>query len=269
MQWFSGLNAVAQTFLATIFTWGLTALGAAMTFFVRELTGRACASMRGFAAGVMIGAAFWSLLAPAIVMSGRSGGITWVQAVIGFLAGGAFLLVVDKTLPHLHVGLPPESAEGFQTTWKKSVLRVLSTAVHNVPEGIALGAVFGAAAGGMPGVSLGGAVALTVGIGLQNIPEGTCVSVPLRRGGMRSRRAFWYGQMSGAVEPAVAVIVALFVLVVPSLLAYALPFAAGAMVFVVIEEVLPDARLDRHTDLTATTALIGFSVMMILALVLR
>ncbi len=264
MEWFSGLNAVMQALLATIVTWMLTAAGAATVFVFRNVDRKILDSMMGFAAGVMIAASFWSLLGPAIVMTEETGGITWLPASIGFLVGGAFLLAVDKVLPHLHLGYPREEAEGVDTPWKRSVLLVLAITLHNIPEGLAVGIAFGAVAGGVPGATIGGAVALTIGIAIQNFPEGACVSVPLRREGMRSRRAFWYGQLSGAVEPVAGVIGALAVLLVRPLLPYALGFAAGAMLFVVVEELIPESQLAKNTDLATAFTLIGFTVMMIL-----
>lgn len=264
MEWFANLNPILQAFVATVFTWGMTALGAALVFVFREVSRKVLDSMMGFAAGVMIAASFWSLLAPAISMVEEQGGIAWLPPVVGFLAGGAFLLAVDKVLPHLHIGFPREEAEGVETTWKRSVLLVLAITLHNIPEGLAVGVAFGAVAAGIPEASFGAAVALAVGIGIQNFPEGTSVSVPLRREGMRARRAFWYGQLSGAVEPIAGVLGALAVLTVRPLLPYALAFAAGAMIFVVVEELIPESQLARNTDLATGFTLIGFAVMMTL-----
>ncbi len=264
MVWFADLNAVMQALLATLFTWLLTAAGSAMVFPFRNVNRKILDSMMGFAAGVMIAASFWSLLGPAIVMTEEIGGVTWLPAAIGFLVGGAFLLAVDKVLPHLHLGYPREEAEGVDTPWKRSVLLVLAITLHNIPEGLAVGIAFGAVAGGVPGATLGGAIALAIGIAIQNFPEGACVSVPLRREGMRARRAFWYGQLSGAVEPVAGVIGALAVLLVRRLLPYALGFAAGAMLFVVVEELIPESQLAKNTDLATAFTLIGFTVMMVL-----
>ncbi len=268
MQWFAGLNAVVQTLFATILTWGLTAAGAATVFLFREIDRKLREAMKGFAAGVMIAVSFWSLLAPAMETTSRSSRISWLPAAIGFLAGGCFLFIVDKVLPHLHAGSPLDQAEGPGTAWKRSVLLVAATALHNIPEGIAVGFAFAAAAGGMPGASVGSAIALTIGIGIQNFPEGVAVSVPLRREGMRPRRAFWYGQMSGAVEPVVAVIGALAVVMIPASAPYALAFAAGAMVFMVVEDIAPEPHEGRNADLRAAVMLVGFTAMMILDAVL-
>jgi ZIP family zinc transporter len=264
MDWFAGLNPIIQALLATLFTWLLTALGAALVFLFRSVNRRVLDGMMGFAAGVMIAASFWSLLAPAIQMSEESGGSPWVAPMVGFLVGGGFLLLVDKILPHVHIGYPRESAEGISTTWKRSVLLVLAITLHNIPEGLAVGVAFGAVASGFPSATLGGAIALALGIGIQNFPEGTSVSVPLRREGIRPAKAFWYGQLSGAVEPVAGVLGALAVFLVRPLLPYALAFAAGAMLFVVVEELIPESQLDKNTDIATVFSLIGFSVMMVL-----
>ena len=264
MSWFVEQHPILQALLATLFTWALTAGGSALVFFFRGVNRKVLDSMMGFAAGVMIAASFWSLLAPAIAMTEDSGGVGWIPAVVGFLAGGAFLLVVDKVLPHLHVGFPREEAEGISTTWRRSVLLVLAITLHNIPEGLAVGVAFGAVASGLPEATIGSAIALAVGIGIQNFPEGTSVAVPLRREGMRAGRAFAYGQLSGVVEPVAGVLGALAVIVVRPLLPYALAFAAGAMIFVVVEELIPESQLAKNTDLATTFTLIGFAVMMAL-----
>ncbi len=264
MDWFTSLNPVLQALLATLFTWGLTALGAALVFFFRGVNQKVLDSMMGFAAGVMIAASFWSLLAPAIEMVEQDGGIIWLPPVVGFLAGGAFLLGVDKVLPHLHFGQPREEAEGISTTWRRSVLLVLAITLHNIPEGLAVGVAFGAVASGMPSATIGGAIALAIGIGIQNFPEGTSVSVPLRREGFKAGRAFWYGQLSGIVEPIAGVLGAVAVLLVRPLLPYALAFAAGSMIFVVVEELIPASQQGNNTDLATIFTLVGFAVMMTL-----
>ncbi|MBM4144302.1 MAG: ZIP family metal transporter [Lentisphaerae bacterium] len=260
MQWFRSLDPVLQALLATCFTWGVTALGAGLVFFTRTMSRRLLDAALGFAAGVMIAASYWSLLAPAIEMAdGR-----WFPATSGFLLGGAFLWAVDKVLPHLHPGLPTSEAEGIHTSWQRSVLLVLAITLHNIPEGLAVGVAFGALAHGLPAASFGGAAALALGIGIQNFPEGAAVSLPLRREGMSRRKSFWYGQLSGAVEPVAGVLGALAVLAVKPLLPYALAFAAGAMIFVVIEELVPESQHEGNTDLATTGAMAGFAVMMTL-----
>ncbi len=262
--WFIELHPVLQALLATLFTWAVTAAGAALVFLFRTVDRKALDGMMGFAAGVMIAASFWSLLAPAIEMTAEQGGIPWIPPVVGFLLGGLFLLGVDKVLPHLHLGFPREEAEGVSTNWKRSVLLVLAITLHNIPEGLAVGVAFGAVASGYPSATIGGAIALALGIGIQNFPEGTCVSVPLRREGVRPAKAFWYGQLSGVVEPVAGVFGALAVIFMRPLLPYALSFAAGAMIFVVVEELIPESQLNKDTDTSTIFAMLGFAVMMTL-----
>ena len=262
--WFTELHPIWQALLATGFTWFLTALGAAAVFFCREIRRQVLDGMLGFAAGVMIAASFWSLLNPAIEMAEAAGGPAWVPATVGFLAGGAFLWLVDKILPHLHLGLPTDRAEGVRTSWQRSILLVLAITLHNIPEGLAVGVAFGAVAAGLPSATLAGAVALAIGIGIQNFPEGTAVSVPLRREGMSRLRAFWYGQLSATVEPVAGVIGAAAVLLMRPILPYALAFAAGAMIFVVVEELIPEAQQEQNTDVATIGAMLGFAIMMTL-----
>jgi ZIP family zinc transporter len=263
-HWFTGLNPVTQALLATLFTWFLTALGAGMVFFFRSINRKVLDAMLGFAAGVMIAASFWSLLAPAIEMAEEGPLPAWVPAAVGFLAGGAFLWLVDKVLPHLHLGFPREEAEGIQTHWRRSVLLVLAITLHNIPEGLAVGVAFGALAADLPSATLAGAVALALGIGIQNFPEGAAVSVPLRREGLSRLKSFWYGQLSGVVEPIAGVLGAAAVILMRPILPYALAFAAGAMIFVVIEELIPESQLDKNTDVSTVGAMLGFAVMMTL-----
>ena len=220
--------------------------------------------MLGFAAGVMVAASFWSLLNPAIQMTEKQGGIPWIPAVVGFLGGGAFLLLIDAILPHLHLDRKRSEAEGIKTTWKRSVLLVLAVTIHNIPEGLAVGVAFGALASNPGAGALAGAVALAMGIGLQNFPEGAAVSVPLRREGFSRLKAFNYGQLSGAVEPIAAVLGAWLVLLMKPLLPYALSFAAGAMIFVVVEELIPESQNGNETDYSTVGAMLGFAAMMLL-----
>jgi ZIP family zinc transporter len=264
IDWFSGLDPLVQALLATCFTWFVTALGAAMVFFFKEINQRTLDAWLGFAAGVMIAASYWSLLAPAIELAEQSGQPAWLPPAVGFLLGGAFLAGIDKILPHLHIGMPSEEAEGVHTHWQRSVLLVLAITLHNIPEGLAVGVAFGAVAVGLPGATLGAAVALAIGIGLQNFPEGLSVSVPLRREGISVRRAFFYGQASGMVEPVAGLIGAYAVMMITNLLPYALAFAAGAMIFVVIEELVPESQLGKHADIATAGAMLGFVVMMAL-----
>lgn len=263
-QTLGAMNPITQALLATLFTWGVTALGAAGVFLAREIKRRTLDAMLGFASGVMIAASFWSLLAPAIDLSESMGMIPFVPPVIGFLMGGAFLFAVDKTLPHLHIGMPRESAEGMQTSWQRSILLVLAITLHNFPEGLAVGVAFGAVAAGLPETSLAAAVALAVGIGLQNFPEGLAVSAPLRREGMSQGKSFLLGQASGMVEPIAGVLGAAAVLLMRPILPYALSFAAGAMIYVVVEELIPEARNGEHSDVVTLGTMLGFAVMMLL-----
>jgi ZIP family zinc transporter len=264
-DWFTGLNPIIQALLATLFTWGVTALGAALVFFFKTINRKVLDAMLGFAAGVMIAASFWSLLAPAIEMSETLGGLpSWVPAVVGFLLGGVFLRGIDLVLPHLHAGMPTEDAEGIQTSWRRSILLVMAITLHNIPEGLAVGVAFGAVAFNLPSATLAGAVALAIGIGIQNFPEGAAVSVPLRREGLSRGKCFWYGQLSGIVEPIAGVLGAAAVLLMRPILPYALSFAAGAMIFVVVEELIPESQSNKNNDIATMGAMIGFAVMMML-----
>jgi zinc transporter, ZIP family len=264
LAWFSGLNHITQALLATCFTWSVTALGASVVFFFKNINKRVLDTMLGFAAGVMIAASFWSLLAPAIEMAEEAGKTAWIPASIGFLAGGAFLLIINKLLPHLHIDSLNGEASGIKTNLQRSILLVLAITLHNIPEGLAVGVAFGAISAGLPSASLAGAVALAIGIGLQNFPEGASVSIPLRREGFSRRKSFFYGQMSGIVEPIAGVIGAATVIYMKALLPYALSFAAGAMIFVVVEELIPESQIEKSSDLGTIGAILGFSIMMIL-----
>jgi ZIP family zinc transporter len=264
-EWFISLNPIVQALLGTLFTWGVTALGAAMVFFFKNINRKVLDSMLGFAAGVMIAASFWSLLAPAIAMTKESESLpAWLPAVIGFLLGGVFLGVVDRILPHLHIGLPTSEAEGVKTSWQRSVLLVLAITLHNIPEGLAVGVAFGAVAAGVPSASMAGAVALAIGIGLQNFPEGAAVSIPLRREGFKRFKSFLYGQASGIVEPIAGVLGAALVLAMRPILPYALSFAAGAMIYVVVEELIPESQSGKDTHFSTFGAMLGFAIMMLL-----
>ncbi len=263
-DWFVQLNPVMQALLATLFTWFMTGLGAALVFPFTSLNRRFLDGMLGFAAGVMIAASFWSLLAPAIAMGEEGPLPAWLPAAIGFLAGAAFLRLVDSFLPHLHLGLPREKAEGVKTTWHRATLLVLAITLHNIPEGLAVGVAFGAVAAGYPSATLAAALALALGIGIQNFPEGTAVSMPLRREGVSRLKSFGYGQLSGAVEPVAGVLGAAVVLLARPLLPYALAFAAGAMMFVVIEELVPESQTNGNADTATMGAMLGFTVMMTL-----
>ena len=260
--WFSDLNPVLQAFTATLFTWFVTALGASLVFFFKKIEKTVLDGMLGFASGVMIAASFWSLLAPGIELAEELTTRPWIPAVIGFLGGGIFLWLVDKLLPHTHPSF--QNSEGIKTSWQRSILLVLAITIHNIPEGLAVGVAFGAVAAGIPSASLGGAIALAIGIGIQNFPEGTSVSVPLRREGMGRLKAFWYGQLSGLVEPVAGLIGVILVVSMRHILPYALSFAAGAMIYVVVEELIPEAQIEKHSDAGTIGAMIGFAVMMVL-----
>ena len=261
---FANLHPVPQALVATCFTWGLTALGASGVFFARTANRKLLDGSLGLAAGVMIAASYWSLLAPAIEMAETMGYTPWLPAAVGFLSGGALLWAIDKVLPHLHAGFRVENAEGIRTTWQRSTLLILAITLHNIPEGLAVGVAFGAAAAELPSAGLAGAVALAVGIGLQNFPEGLAVSMPLRGEGMSRLKSFWYGQLSALVEPIAGVLGAATVLAVQPILPYALAFAAGAMIFVVVEEVVPEAQRSGNTDTATVGAMAGFTIMMVL-----
>jgi zinc transporter, ZIP family len=265
IEYLQQFNPITQAFIATLFTWGMTAAGAALVFFSKSINQKLMDSMLGFAAGVMIAASFWSLLSPGLEMAEQLGHTPWLTAVIGFMGGGIFMRLTDKFLPHLHPSLGIDESEGVKTSWQRSTLLVLAITIHNIPEGLAVGVAFGAVAADLPSATIGGALALAIGIGIQNFPEGTAVSMPLRREGMSRGKSFLMGQASGIVEPVAGVLGALFVLKMRHILPYALCFAAGAMIFVVVEELIPEAQKKHaHIDLVTMTTMIGFSVMMIL-----
>ncbi len=261
---FANFHPALQAFLATCFTWGMTALGAATVFFTREVSRRMLDGQLGFASGVMLAASFWSLLAPAIAMSQGSGVPAWFPVAVGFLGGALALRGIDRILPHLHLGFPMNEAEGIRTSWQRATLLVTAITLHNIPEGLAVGVAFGAVAAGIPEATLPGALALAFGIGLQNFPEGLVVAMAVRREGRSPLRSFWYGQLSAVVEPLAAVCGALAVLALRQLLPYAMGFAAGAMVFVVLEETIPEAERSGNTDLASMAGIVGFVIMMIL-----
>ncbi|NLX18320.1 MAG: ZIP family metal transporter [Desulfobulbus sp.] len=265
IDYLQNLSPVTQALLATLFTWALTAAGAALVFLGREIKPKILDGMLGFAAGVMIAASFWSLLAPGIAMAEQLELIPWLTAAIGFMAGGIFMRLTDKILPHLHPSMATSEQEGIKTSWQRSTLLVLAITLHNIPEGLAVGVAFGAVSAGLPTATLGGAIALAIGIGLQNFPEGTAVSMPLRREGLSRGKSFFLGQASGIVEPIAGVLGALFVIKMQFILPYALCFAAGAMIFVVVEELVPESqRNHKNIDFVTIATMIGFTTMMIL-----
>lgn len=261
---FADVHPVGQAALAGVFTWAITAAGASLVFFTRTVNRRLLDAMLGFAGGVMIAASFWSLLAPAIAIGEHDPGPAWLPALVGFLVGGGALWGIDKLLPHLHPELPLEQAEGPATAWRRSILLVTAITLHNIPEGLAVGVAFGGVVSGLPSTSLGAAVALAVGIGLQNFPEGIAVAMPLRGEGVSRFKSFWFGQLSAVVEPIAAVAGAAATVYAAPLLPYGLAFAAGAMIFVVVEEVLPSSQREGNVDWATLWLMLGFCVMMVL-----
>ncbi len=264
MEQFASENPVLLALMATTFTWLLTASGAALVFLFKEMPRKWLDGMLGFTGGVMIAASYWSLLAPSIELSENLGYIPWLPPAIGFFCGAMFLFGLDKLIPHLHINFNKSEAEGVKTDWKSTTLLVLAITIHNIPEGLAVGVAFGAFAAGIDGATLGAAIALTIGIGIQNFPEGIAVSFPLRRKGVSRFKSFWYGQLSAIVEPVAGVLGAVAVFYMQPMLPFALAFAAGAMIYVVIEEVIPETQRDRYTDVAALGFIAGFIVMMCL-----
>ena len=261
-DFFSGIDPITGAFYATLFTWGVTALGASFVFIFRSMNRAFLDGMLGFTGGVMVAASFWSLLSPAIEMSEGEGFVKVIPAAIGFLLGALFIFGLDKVLPHLHINF--KESEGIKTPWHRTTLLALAITLHNIPEGLAVGVLFGGVAAGIPEASISGAVVLALGIGIQNFPEGIAIAVPLRRQGASRFKSFWYGQMSAIVEPIFAVLGAVAVTFFTPILPYALAFAAGAMIFVVVEEVIPETQLDKYTDIAALGFVGGFIIMMIL-----
>ncbi|MFM7234627.1 MAG: ZIP family metal transporter [Flavobacteriales bacterium] len=264
LQFFEQIDPVTGALIATTFTWLVTAAGAGLVFFFNTMRRSVLDGMLGFTGGVMIAASFWSLLAPAIDMSPGEGFSKAMPAAVGFALGALFLYALDKLLPHLHINFPAERAEGMKTNWHSTMLLVLAITLHNIPEGLAVGVLFGGVAAGIPEASISGAVALAIGIGLQNFPEGLAVSMPLRRQGLSKFKSFWYGQLSAIVEPIAGVAGALLVMQLQPILPYALAFAAGAMIYVVVEEVIPETQQDKFTDVATLGFIGGFLVMMLL-----
>lgn len=235
-----------------------------MVVFVPVMKRKILDAMLGFTGGVMVAASFWSLLAPAIEMSDGEGFIQVIPAAVGFSLGALFIYGLDKFMPHLHINFQASEAEGVQTNWHRTTLLVLAITLHNIPEGLAVGVLFGGAAAGIEGATFAGALALAIGIGLQNFPEGIAVSMPLRRQGVSKWKSAWYGQLSAIVEPVAGVIGAIAVMQMQVVLPYALAFAAGAMIYVVIEEVVPETQRDDFTDIATLGFIGGFVVMMAL-----
>lgn len=260
-------NPVLAGLLGTLFTWAITALGASLVFPFKNVSKKVFNMMLGFSAGVMIAASFWSLLSPGIELAENLGMNPWLQASLGFLSGGFFILLIDKYLPHMHVMTKHE--EGVKTSWHRSILLVLAITLHNIPEGLAVGVAFGYAATLVEGsvastAAIGGAIALAIGIGIQNFPEGAAVSIPLRREGMKRSKAFLIGQFSGMVEPIAGVLGAVLAISMQNILPFSLSFAAGAMIYVVIEELIPESQMLENTKIATIGAMIGFTIMMLL-----
>lgn len=262
IEYFESINPVLAALYATLFTWFLTALGASFVFFFKNMNRIVLDGMLGFTGGVMVAASFWSLLAPAIEMSKGEGFVKVIPAAVGFLLGALFIFALDKTLPHLHINF--KETEGIKSPWQRTTLLVLAITLHNIPEGLAVGVLFGGVAAGIPEASIAGAVTLAIGIGIQNFPEGIAVSMPLRRMGMSRTKSFMYGQSSALVEPIAGVLGAVAVMFFIPILPYALAFAAGAMIFVVVEEVIPETQQDKNTDIATLGFIGGFIVMMTL-----
>lgn len=263
IEWFSNLDYWVQALLATIFTWFITALGACIVFVFKKVNKNVMDAMLGFAAGVMIAASFWSLLSPAIEMADELKMCSWIVIFIGFVGGGLLLFSGDKIYDYFDRKTRKKRNKENHSL-KRCLMLVFSITLHNIPEGLAVGVAFGSLAYGLEGATLGAACMLALGIGLQNFPEGTAVSVPLRREGFSRKKAFFYGQLSGIVEPISGVIGALLVIKVRFLLPYLLAFAAGAMIYVVVEELIPESQTNKKKDLMALFTLIGFAVMMIM-----
>lgn len=264
VDWFISKPPVVQALVAGVFTWSITAVGASLVFFMTHINRRVLDAMLGFSGGVMLAASYWSLLAPAIEIAGHGNLPTWVPPAVGFLLGCAAIWSLDKLLPHLHLGFPMEEAEGPKTNWRRAVLLVTAITLHNIPEGLAVGVAFGGVIAGLPAASLGAAVALAIGIGIQNFPEGIAVAMPLRSEGTSRFKSFWYGQMSAIVEPPAAIFGAAAVAYAAPLLPYALSFAAGAMVYVIVEELVPESQRGGNVDLATISFACGFVVMMVL-----
>lgn len=259
-DWFVELSHVWQALIAALFTWGVTMLGAAVVFFFKDIKKSIMDALLGFSAGVMIAASFWSLLSPAIDMANELKMISWLVVFLGFFSGGLLLFIGDK----FYDFMSRRKGSTNNLNVKRCLMLVFSITLHNIPEGLVVGVAFGSLAYGMSGANLIAAITLAVGIGLQNFPEGSAVSLPLRREGLTRAKAFFIGQLSGVVEPIASVLGALLVLKIKSVLPFLLAFAAGAMIYVVVEELIPESQSNKKKDLMALFTLVGFSVMMIL-----
>lgn len=265
LEWFIALDPLWQATLAGVFTWSITALGSAVVFFMNNINDTLLAVMNGFAGGVMIAASFWSLLAPAIESAESAGYGRWsfMPALIGFLVGGGFLRLIDKILPHTHLYADKSDEEGAPVSLSSTALLFIAITIHNFPEGLSVGVAFGAI-GRAESATLASAVALAIGIGLQNFPEGAALSMPIRAEGNSKSRSFNLGQASALVEIVGAFLGALLVTQVSAIMPYALSFAAGAMVFVVVEDLIPTSQATGKTDIATLAFMVGFAVMMVL-----
>ena len=240
-----------------------TTLGAGMVFLMKDkINPKVEKLLLGFASGVMVAASVWSLMIPSINMAEEQGKVAWVPAAIGFLLGVVFLLILDSVIPHLH--LKSEKPEGMKAKWKKTTMMVFAVTLHNIPEGMAVGVTFAGALLGNTGITMLGAITLAVGIAIQNFPEGAIISMPLKGEGISKLRAFAYGALSGIVEPLAAILTILLTSTVVPILPYLLSFAAGAMIYVVVEELIPEAQEGEHSNIGTIGVAIGFVIMMIL-----
>lgn len=270
MTWLLHQNVVVLAFLAGLFTWGCTIVGSAIVFFFKNISRKLLDIMMGFTAGVMIAASFWSLLDPSLTYASQNGygKWSWFPAAAGFLLGGVALRLIDAVVPHLHLGNDISKAEGIQPRKKKlskTALLFLAITIHNFPEGLVVGVTFGALAGGhMTVAGLMGSIGLAIGIGLQNVPEGAALSIPIRADGKSRLKAFYWGSMSAIVEPIGAVMGAALVMWMMAIIPYALAFAAGAMIFVVTEELIPESQTNGNTDVATLGLMVGFVVMMVM-----
>lgn len=266
MEYLETLHPVFQALLGGIFTWLCTVVGSAAVFLTKEVNARLLAIMQGFAAGVMMAASFWSLLAPALDFAELSDSKmpAWLAVAIGFLAGGIFLRLLDVVVPHIHPAGDHGDTDPKENSLSRSTMLYLAVTIHNIPEGLAIGVAYAAAYLDLNGATIASALALTIGIGIQNIPEGSALSMPIRAEGKSQKSAFMLGQSSALVEPIAAVIGAAAVITITAILPYALAFAAGAMIFVVVEDLIPESQTSNHTDEATMALMVGFCVMMIL-----
>lgn len=264
-HFFQNLGPIWAALIGGMFTWLCTLLGAFFVFFFKEMKRSVLDTMLGLSGGIMLAASIFSLLVPSIEMSEKSfPSMPWMPAMVGFALGALFVFGLDKVLPHLHINFKQSEAEGVKSSWHRTTLLIMAITLHNIPEGLAVGVVFGAALNGMGDASVAGAIALAIGIGIQDIPEGFAVSMPLRRQGLTRWKSFYYGQLSAIVEPIAAILGAVLVLFMQDFLPFALAFAAGAMIFVVVEEVIPETQRDKYTDVAALGFIAGFLIMMFL-----